>query len=271
MEYVRGRTIAERGKLAADTAVRLALQAAAGMEHAHEAGLVHRDIKPANLLVRDDEVVKIADFGIARATGSTRLTQHGTLLGTAAYLSPEQAAGEEATTASDIYSLGAVVYEALTGRPPFEFDSLAELAQLQRRGEITPVRDLEPSVPESVETAVMHALAREPRFRPGSAATFAHELARSPELPSEPLLATAITEPPQSRTQTSIGSGGWLLIAGAIVVAAIAVVLGLLELGGDDGTTPKRATVPITGPARGRTPETQARNLSAWLRAHAGG
>ena len=272
MEYVPGRTIAELGKLDADTGVPLALQAAAGMQHAHHAGVVHRDIKPANLLVRDDEVLKIADFGIARATESTRLTQHGTLLGTAAYLSPEQAAGEEATAASDIYSLGAVVYEVLTGRAPFEFDSLAELAQLQRRGEITPVRDVEPSVPEPVELAVMHALAREPRFRPASAAAFAEELAQSPQLPPEPLLATAITEPLQSRMHISVArSSGWLLIAGAIAVAAVAVALGLLKLGGSDGGTPKRATVPVTGPAHGATPEIQARNLSAWLRAHAGG
>ena len=112
----------------------LALQACAGLQHAHDAGLVHRDVKPANLLVREDDVLKIADFGIARAAELTRLTQHGTVLGTAAYLSPEQAAGEEVTTATDIYSLGAVVYELLTGRPPYEFESLAELAAQQKGG-----------------------------------------------------------------------------------------------------------------------------------------
>ena len=128
MEYVPGDTIAQRGKLSSRDAVPLALQACAGLQHAHAAGLVHRDVKPANLLVREDDVLKIADFGIARAAELTRLTQHGTVLGTAAYLSPEQAAGEEVTTATDIYSLGAVVYELLTGRSPYEFESLAELA-----------------------------------------------------------------------------------------------------------------------------------------------
>jgi serine/threonine-protein kinase len=102
MEYVPGDTIAQRGKLSYRDAVPLALQACAGLEHAHGAGLIHRDVKPANLLVREDNVLKVADFGIARAAELTRLTQHGTVLGTAAYLSPEQAAGEEVTTATDI-------------------------------------------------------------------------------------------------------------------------------------------------------------------------
>ncbi len=189
MEYVEGDTLAERGKLAYDDAVPLALQACAGLQHAHAAGLVHRDVKPANLLVREDDVLKIADFGIARAAELTRLTQHGTVLGTAAYLAPEQAEGEEVTAAADLYSLGAVLYEVLTGRPPYEFDSLPELVALQTSGAITPVRDLEPSVPEPVEAAVMHALARDPRFRPASAAALGHELAATTELPTEPLLA----------------------------------------------------------------------------------
>jgi serine/threonine-protein kinase len=269
MEYVPGETLAQRGKLTHGEAVPLALQACAGLQHAHDAGLVHRDIKPANLLVREDDVLKVADFGIARAAELTRLTQHGTVLGTAAYLSPEQAAGEEVTAAADIYSLGAVVYELLSGRAPYEFESLAELAARQTDGVITPLRDLEPSVPVLVEAAVMHALAREPRFRPPSAADFAHELAAASELPAEPAPATAITEPLQPRTYQSVpGSNAWLWIAAAVAVAIVAVILGLFSLGRDGGSAAKPQPVRIQAPVRGATPAAEARNLSAWLRAH---
>ena len=269
MEYVPGDTLAQRGKLTHAEVVPLALQACAGLQHAHNAGLVHRDVKPANLLVRQDDVLKIADFGIARAAGLTRLTQHGTVLGTAAYLSPEQAAGEEVSAAADIYSLGAVVYELLTGRPPYESESLAELGAQQTSGVITPLRDVEPSVPEPVEAAVMHALARNPRFRPASAADFAHELASASELPTEPLLATAITEPLHTRTYRSLpGSRAWLWIVGAAAVALVAVILGLLSLRGGSSSSTKPQPVPIQSPVRGATAAAEARNLSAWLRAH---
>jgi eukaryotic-like serine/threonine-protein kinase len=269
MEYVPGDTLAQRGKLTHGEVVPLALQVCAGLQHAHDAGLVHRDVKPANLLVRKDDVLKIADFGIARAAELTRLTAHGTVLGTAAYLSPEQAAGEEVTGAADIYSLGAVVYELLTGRPPYEFGSLAELVAQQTGGAITPLRDVEPSVPEPVEAAVMHALARDPRFRPASAVDFAHELASASELPTEPLLATAITEPLQSRMYRGLrGRGAWLWIAGAAALAVVAVILGLLSIGDGSSPSTEPLPVPIRAPARGATPAAEARNLSAWLRSN---
>jgi serine/threonine-protein kinase len=269
MEYVEGETLAQRGKLSYEDAVPLALQACAGLQHAHAAGLVHRDVKPANLLVREDDVLKIADFGIARAAELTRLTQHGTVLGTAAYLAPEQAAGEEVTAAADVYSLGAVLYEVLTGRPPYEFSSLPELAAMQTSGAITPVRDVEPSVPEPVEAAVMHALAREPRFRPLSASDFGHELAAATELPTEPLLATAVTEHLQARRYENIpGGSAWLWIAGAGTLGLVAVVLGLLSVGGGGKPAVKPRPAPIEAPLRGATPAAEAQNLSAWLRKH---
>jgi serine/threonine-protein kinase len=268
MEYVPGRTVGEGGKRPHVEALPLALQACAGLQHAHDAGLIHRDVKPANLLVRDDEVLKIADFGIARAGELTRLTQHGTVLGTAAYLSPEQAAGEEVTTATDIYSLGAVVYELLTGRPPYQFESLAELAVHQTKGVITPLRDLEPSVPVPLEAAVMHALAREPGFRPHSAADFAHELVAAAERPRDAPRVIAVTEPLLARTYQSVpGSSAWFWIVGAAAVAIAAVILGLFSLGGS-GTSTKPQPVQIKPPAHGATPAAEARNLSAWLRAH---
>ena len=259
MEYVPGVTLAECGQLPPERAVELGLQGCAGLQHAHDAGLVHRDIKPGNLLLREDGVLKIADFGIARAAETTRHTQVGTILGTAAYLAPEQIAGEDATRASDIYSLGAVLYELLTGRPPYLFESLAELAAQQAEGVIVPARDLEPAAPAGVESAVMHALAREPRFRPTSAAALAHELRESTERPTRRL--------PRRRFERVSRRRNGLWLAGAIAAAAIAVILGLAKLGGS-GSSPPPAPVQVRPPARGQTAIQQTRNLARWLRAH---
>jgi serine/threonine protein kinase len=264
MEYVPGKTVAECGKLEAAAALPLILQACAGLQHAHDARLVHRDVKPGNLLLRDDGILKIADFGIARAAETTRFTQLGTVLGTAAYLAPEQAAGEEVTAAADIYSLGVVLYELLTGRLPYEFDSLAELASKQSAGVIAPVRDLEPSVPKAVEAAVMHSLAREPHFRPASAADFAHELGATEEL-----RATAVIEAFRPRRYESVpGAGAWLWIAAAAAVALVAVILGVLKIGNGESGSESPRPMRVAPPARGATPAAEARNLSAWLRLH---
>jgi serine/threonine protein kinase len=270
MEYVRGRTLADVGKLPADEAVPLVLQACAGLQHAHDAGLVHRDVKPANLLVDDDGVLKIADFGIARAADATRLTELGTVLGTAAYLSPEQAAGEDVTAATDLYSLGAVLYELLTGRPPLEFGSLAEVAAKQRHGLIVPVRDVEPSVPEPLEATVMRCLARDPRFRPESAAELSHELATSIDHPTATLPTERIELSPSPGSTRIAVKRLWLLLAATIVVAAVAAVVGIVRLtGGSEASAPPRPH-PVTPPARGATPQQEAQNLSAWLRTHSG-
>jgi serine/threonine protein kinase len=260
MEYVPGTSLAEAGRLAPIRVVELGVQACTGLQHAHDAGLVHRDVKPANLLVREDGVLKVADFGIARAAESTRHTQAGTLLGTAAYLAPEQIAGADATPASDVYSLGAVLYELLTGRPPYTFSSLAELSAQQAEGLIEPVRDLEPSVPHEVEAAVMHALARDPSFRPASAADLAHELASATEQPTRPL--------PPRRFVSVPGRGGAVWLAAAIIVAAIAVALGLAKIGGGGKSAAPPAPPRVTPPAPAPTAEQQARNLARWLRVH---
>ncbi len=272
MEYVDGvslaEILAERGKLPVAEAAHIARQAALGLQSAHDADLVHRDVKPQNLLVRDDGVVKIADFGIARAAELSRVTQAGTVLGTAAYLAPEQARGDDVTASADVYSLGAVLYEELTGRPPFEFSSLAELAEKQRDGFVIPVRDLEPSVPVEVEALVMRCLAREPRFRPSSAA----DVARVLEQQAAPGLSSMLvpeTRPLPARTTQSIsGRGAWLWLAGATVVAAIGGALGLAHIG---GSSQRRTTtiVPRISPVpRATSAAGEARNLSAWLRAN---
>jgi serine/threonine-protein kinase len=262
MECVEGETLAdvlhERGRLPPAEAVALALQACRGLAHAHAAGLVHRDVKPQNLLLRKDGTLKIADFGIARAAETTALTQVGTVLGTAAYLSPEQALGEEVTSAADVYSLGAVLYELLTGRFPYEFDSLADLAAKQAEGAITPVSELAPDVPERAEDAVMRSLARNPNYRPSSAAELARELAPDGEPPTVPLEAPRPAGPNSRRL--------WLVLAGPLAVAA--VLLGIaFGTRGSDPTPPATPRPPAVRPiAPGATAQQQARNLSAWLR-----
>jgi len=262
MEYVPGGTLADCGQSSPERVAELGRQACAGLQHAHAAGLVHRDVKPGNLLLRDDGALKITDFGIARAVEATRHTLPGTILGTAAYLAPEQIAGGDATVESDLYSLGAVLYELLTGRPPHVFESLSELAARQADGVITPVHDLRPDVPPRLARAVMHALAHDPRFRPQSAAELAGELAAtSPEPATEPL-------PRRSLARTYPRRRWALWFAAAVVAATIAVVLGLLELGGRSGHPAKSPPPRVSAPARGATPAQEAGNLARWLRAH---
>src|SRR2546421_715590 len=188
MEYVEGETVADvlrrRGALPAEEAVEIAAQVCAGLAHAHAHGLVHRDVKPQNLLVTPDGRVKIADFGVARGDDASKLTQAGTVLGTAAYLSPEQAAGVEVGPRSDLYSVGAVLYELLSGETPYRFDSLAGLAAPRQ-----PPAPLPPHVPPALAAAVMRCLARDPADRPASAAELERELRRALEPATEPLPA----------------------------------------------------------------------------------
>lgn len=170
MELVEGeplsRLLARRGALPPEQALDVIGQTACALQAAHDAGVIHRDVKPGNLLVRPDGVVKITDFGIARAAGAAPLTRTGTVLGTAHYLSPEQVQGRSASTASDVYALGIVAYECLAGRRPFEGDSPVEVALAHQRD---PVPALPADLPGPVVALVMRALAKNPADRPASA------------------------------------------------------------------------------------------------------
>jgi serine/threonine protein kinase len=294
MEYVEGTTLGDElrrsGRFPPARVVDLALQICGGLEHAHASGLVHRDIKPGNLLLRADGTVKIADFGIARAAQATKLTQIGSVLGTAAYLAPEQATGEQVTAAADIYSLGCVLFELLTGRTPYVFETLAELVVKQREEVITPIRELRPDVPPELEAAVMHCLARRPDYRPASAAALAQELAAgSPEPPTEaiphpsgvratdvptvPLTRASSTEPmPRARMPRRDfalpRTATWFVFA---VVGALVVVILLLTLSSEDGGGGQEPAEPaVVAPVPpADNPADQARNLADWLREHA--
>ncbi|MDX6467196.1 MAG: eukaryotic-like serine/threonine-protein kinase, partial [Gaiellaceae bacterium] len=176
MEYLAGGSLEER--LRADGAEPPALalawleQAASALDAAHREGVVHRDVKPANLLLDRGGTVHVADFGIASAAGLGSLTQTGTVLGTASYLSPEQAKGERTTPASDRYSLGVVAFELLTGRRPFEGDSVAAEAAQHVTAEIPSVCDVNPETPCELDPVFERALAKDPADRFGSCAEF---------------------------------------------------------------------------------------------------
>ncbi len=174
MEYVDGPSCAdllrEHSMLDVQWTVHLLRDACHGLDYAHRAGVVHRDVKPGNLLVaRETNATKLADFGIAKAAEQTRITQVGAVLGTAAYLSPEQARGEEAGPPSDLYSLGVCAYQFLTGRLPHEYSSLTELALKQQQDPVEPITDLRPEVPPQLDAAVRLCLEREPGSRYRSA------------------------------------------------------------------------------------------------------
>jgi eukaryotic-like serine/threonine-protein kinase len=225
MEYVEGKSAAQllqvRGRLGSDSAVEIGTQSCAGLEYAHRQGIIHRDVKPGNLMViggpagrrrRDSSAhepptgemtVKLTDFGIARASAQTRLTQVGSVVGTAAYLAPEQARGEEATPASDVFALGVVLYQLLTGRLPWEGSTLAELAIRRENERPLPPTSYDPDVPETLSRAVLRSLegdigARYSTARELSRALEAGLAGREPAPPSDELptnmLGTAATE-----------------------------------------------------------------------------
>jgi eukaryotic-like serine/threonine-protein kinase len=181
MEHVPGHSCAEllrdHGPMEVDQAVDVVTQACRGLDYAHRNGVVHRDVKPGNLLVSDSDVVKLADFGIARATDQSSITQVGSVLGTAAYLAPEQARGEEAGPRADLYSLGVVAYQLLTGRLPYEASSLSELTHRQQRQRPPSVDELNSRVPPELAHAISMALALDQEDRPETAMVLAEAIA----------------------------------------------------------------------------------------------
>ncbi|MGO9882407.1 MAG: protein kinase domain-containing protein [Solirubrobacteraceae bacterium] len=180
MEHVSGKSCAEllrdRGHLGVSEALEIVTQACRGLEYAHRNGVVHRDVKPGNLLVSEGEVVKLADFGIARAADQSSITQVGSVLGTAAYLAPEQARGDEAGPQADLYSLGVVTYQLMSGRLPYEANSLSELTLKQQREAPIPLDDLNPDVPHALAQAVAMSIAIDQRDRPHDALALAEAL-----------------------------------------------------------------------------------------------
>lgn len=277
MEYVEGETLAELvarpGRLPAGEAARLGMQMCAGLAAAHAAGLVHRDVKPQNLLIGTDGVLKLGDFGIAAGHDGTRLTLAGTVLGTAGYLAPEQARGEQVTAAADIYAIGAVLYELLTGEPSRTAGSLAELGS-EDGFELPDLASRAPATPPELVATVTACLSVRPEDRPPTAAQVARMLApvaseaETLGLPSDPAQrATEIlAQPARSRTPRRVRR----LVAGAaLVAAAIAgLVLALALTSGGHPAPPPATPHGVAPPAAGTNVVQQAQNLASWLKRH---
>jgi eukaryotic-like serine/threonine-protein kinase len=180
MEYVEGdalsRTLARVGRLTPGRTMALVAQAADALHAAHQTGVVHRDVKPGNLLVRPNGTLVLTDFGIARSAGAAQLTAAGSVLGTASYISPEQAMGEQATPLSDVYALGVVAYQCLAGHRPFEGDNPLEIAMRHVREAPPP---LPGDIPPSVRVIVERAMAKQPAARWPNASAFAQVARRA--------------------------------------------------------------------------------------------
>src|SRR5256714_13311772 len=187
MEYVEGdalsRTLSKVGRLTPARTMNLMAQAADALHAAHEKGIVHGDVRPGNLLVRPNGTLVLTDFGIARAAAVGQLTQAGAVLGTASYISPEQASGAVATPLSDVYALGVVAYQCLAGRRPFEGDNPLEIAMRHVRDQPAP---LPGDIPPAVRTVVDRALAKDPSARYPSAAAFGQVARRVAGGPAPP-------------------------------------------------------------------------------------
>jgi serine/threonine protein kinase len=183
MERVSGGTLKDRllkeGPLPAPTAAALALQIARALQVAHEHGMIHRDIRPQNVLLTESGEAKVADFGIARAASSSTVTRTGFLTGTAYYISPEQALGQPASPQSDLYSLGVVLYEMLTGRVPYDAETPIGVAMKHVSGQPRPPKEANPDVPEGINAVTVRLLAREPEERYQSAAELVEDLERA--------------------------------------------------------------------------------------------
>jgi eukaryotic-like serine/threonine-protein kinase len=277
MEFVAGESLAvtlQRERLLdSPRVIGIGLDACAGLGYAHAAGLVHRDVKPHNMLADPRGRIKIADFGVARSLDGASLTRTGSVIGTANYLAPEQARGEDVTTAADIYALGVTLYQLSTGHTP--------------TASVEVVREL----PQPLSGAIAQCLDPDPRRRP-TAADLAAELTAAPtsaathvmgdRAGSEP--TRVLPEPPFRPAARSVHEGRrrWspnqrLILAAiaALVVALIVIGLAARGGGGNGGgappASPRTTPTAVRGPAPGATPAEAAHNLATWIRNHSGG
>jgi serine/threonine protein kinase len=285
MEYVEGRSLEEalatEGRVHPPRAAKIGAAVAEALSVVHGAGLVHRDVKPANIMLTQLDEAKLTDFGIARSD-SASITQTGTVFGTAAYISPEQARGETVDARSDLYSLGVVLYELLTGEPPFGGGSAVAVAARHVSEPPRPPSARQSSVPPAFDAVIMRALAKDPRDRyqnaedlrqalstlagPGFPAADATErIERAPTVVLDPSVAPGSVAPGVPQGVPPKGRRAMWAVAflATVVMIALAVVFVRALLGGEPGRGPERdaaATTPSSEPDTGRSvsPSTQA-------------
>ena len=255
LEYLPNGSLEDRltaGRIDDDETLRIATETAAGLAHAHERGLVHRDLKPANILFDSEDRAKIADFGIARMGDSGTLTEAGTVLGTASYISPEQAAGLTATPASDVYSFGVILFRMLTGRLPFVSTNAMELVRMHRDDPPPAVADVRTDAPARLESITGRALAKDPLERPADGGVLLRELRGDPGDSTVLLAPAAAAATAATQVMTAPVSAGarrsalWLVpLLAALALAGIALALVATGGGGDtSSTTSPEASLP---------------------------
>jgi beta-lactam-binding protein with PASTA domain/tRNA A-37 threonylcarbamoyl transferase component Bud32 len=262
MEYVDGHTLRDvlhlDGRLTQNRALEIMIDVSAALDYSHRAGIVHRDIKPGNVMITRDGSVKVMDFGIARAIAQSTatVTQTAAVMGTAQYLSPEQARGEKVDARSDLYSAGVVLYELLTGQPPFQGDSPVAVAYQHVREDPIPPSDLESDLSADADAVVMKMLAKNPGNRYQNAAEMSDDLGRA--LGGRRVLATPLLRQPTpahtsgrprgkrpERPRESRPGARRLLIVALLTLLSVAAVAGGLLLAFDGGSGDKKVAAPI--------------------------
>ena len=281
MEIVAGdslaRIIEKRIRLTEIEVLSIVEQTAKALHAAHEDGLVHRDIKPGNLLITPSGKVKITDFGIARVADQVALTATGQVMGTVQYLSPEQATGKPATPSTDIYSLGIVAYEALTGRRPFTGESQMVIAMAQINDKPPAIGD---DIDKRVQELILSCLAKKPNQRPGSALDLSNR-ARALRLQLEGVSATEVFDP-QSAPVTKVNDTAtapdtepvqklpvvwpWLALIGVLVVAAGAVMIAIIvSLVSEQNPSPSPSSLSVSKRPTAPAPDRPISTVSVFL------
>lgn len=284
MELADARSLAdvirEEGPLDPERACSVATQVLAALGAAHAEGIVHRDVKPANILVGEDGTVKLADFGIAKSLteATVGLTMAGQVMGTPTYLSPEQAAGQPATARSDLYALGVVLFESLTGRPPYTGDTPIAVVTAHAHAPVPDVREVSPSVPAALAATIQRVLSKDPADRFSSAADMSEALRDSDATVASPIAVGATQASPATRPlasspevtrTTAAADRNWFpWVAGAVagLLFLLLVVFGLSGAGEREPAAASGSTAPPAEPVATEAPPETTTTTEAGLR-----